>query len=247
MRRHKTEGGKKLGLTMEKVAGSKRNKGTYVAVAEDAARRLTSRAARLAIPGFLMMSIALPADAASLYRYINDKGYQEIGYSVPNHLVPNGYDVIDESGRLVRRVAAQLSEEDYAAKLERERKLEACENALARVHRRYESPQDIDKAERQFEAQREESLQNYQSTLEITQAELEKAQQQAASYEREGKQINVNVLATIDQTKTTIANLEAQIEQNRRSGLTQAETFDEERRVFQLNGCNEEQLAQANW
>jgi hypothetical protein len=58
---------------------------------------LAQRLGRLAAPALLLAAIAVPADAATLYRYINDKGYQEIGYSVPNHLVPNGYDVI---GRL---------------------------------------------------------------------------------------------------------------------------------------------------
>lgn len=232
---------------MEKTASFRMNKGKYFAFTCSVLRQLAGRVVRLAVPGVLVMSIALPVDAATLYRYINDKGYQEIGYSVPNHLVPNGYDVIDESGRLVRRVAAQLSEEDYAAKLERERKLEACENALARVNRRYESLDDIDKAERQFEAQLEESQRNYQSTLEYNQTRLDKAQQQAAGFEREGKQVTANLLDSIGQTRTTIANLQAQIEQSRRQGVRQAEAFDEERRVFQLAGCNEEQLAQANW
>lgn len=208
---------------------------------------MPGRLVSLAASGIIALSVAWPADAATLYRYINDKGYQEIGYSVPNHLVPNGYDVIDESGRLVRRVAAQLSEEEYAAKLERERKLEACENAMARVRRRYETPEDIDSAEVQFEAQLEESLQNYQSTLEYNRTELEKYQQRAARYEREGILVDETLLSTIESTRTTIANLLAQIDKSQRSRAVQDEKFDEERRVFEMSGCNEEQLAQANW
>lgn len=202
---------------------------------------------RLAAPALLACAIAMPADAATLYRYINDKGYQEIGYSVPTHLVPNGYDVIDESGRLVRRVAAQLSEEDYAAKLERERKLEACEKAVARVHRRYETLEDIDDAEVQFEAQLEESLQNAHANLEYNQTELQKLQDRAANYEREGKIIPKLDLEGIEQVRTTIDNLNAQIETRELSRGTKATEFDEERRVFQLAGCDEEQLARAGW
>ncbi|TNF79775.1 MAG: hypothetical protein EP301_13695 [Gammaproteobacteria bacterium] len=195
----------------------------------------------------LTLAIALPADAATLYRYINDKGYQEIGYSVPPHLVPNGYDVIDESGRLVRRVAAQLSEEEYAAKLEQERKLEACEKAVERVNRRYESLEDIDAAEIQFEAQLEESLQNAQANLEYNQTELKKLQDMAAAFEREGRMIRESHLNNMAQVRTTIENLTIQIEQGERSRDTKAAEFDEERRVFQLVGCDEEQLAHASW
>ena len=204
-------------------------------------------ARRLAAPALLTLAVALPADAATLYRYINDKGYQEIGYSVPPHLVPNGYDVIDESGRLVRRVAAQLSEEEYAAKLEHERKLEACEKAVARVNRRYETLEDIDDAESQFQAQLEESLQNAHANLEYNQGELKKLQEAAAAYEREGKIVRKRDLESIDQVRTTIDNLTAQIEASERSRGTKAEEFEEERRVFQMGGCDEEQLAHASW
>lgn len=230
---------------MEKAEGPSRVSGKYLAGVVRG--WIPGRLLSLAASGIIAMSFAWPADAATLYRYINDKGYQEIGYSVPNHLVPNGYDEIDESGRLIRRVAAQLSEEEYATKLERERKLEACENAMARVHRRYETQEDIDSAEVQFEAQLEESLQNYQSTLEYNRTELEKYQQRAARYEREGTLVNETLLSTIESTRTTIANLLAQIEQGQRSRVVQDEKFDEERRVFEMSGCTEEQLAQANW
>jgi hypothetical protein len=155
--------------------------------------------------------------------------------------------VIDESGRLVRRVAAQLSEEEYAAKLERERKLEACEKAVARVHRRYETLQDIDDAELQFEAQLEESQQNANANLELSRTELKKLQDRAANLERSGNLIDDQLLSNIEQVRTTIANLSAQIEQGEQSRDTKAAEFDEERRVFQLHGCDEEQLAHASW
>ena len=202
---------------------------------------------RLTAPAMLTLAIALPADAANLYRYINDKGYQEIGYSVPTHLVPNGYDVIDESGRLVRRVAAQLSEEEYAAKLERERKLEACEKALDRVNRRYEALEDIDDAEKQFEAQLEESLQNAYANLELSQSELKNMQDRAAMIERSGRVVSEDTLNDIDQVQTTLANLNALIEQSEQSRHTKAAEFDEERRIFQMGTCDEEQLAHASW
>ncbi len=237
--------------TVENVseAGWRRDTGKVIAGIATATVNIFASVAcqtgRLVLPGVLALSVALPADAATLYRYINDKGYQEIGYSVPNHLVPNGYDVIDESGRLVRRVAAQLSEEEYAAKLEHERQLEACQKAVTRVHRRYESLGDIDQAEAQFEVQLEESQQNAQANLEYNQSELGKHQDRAAGYERAGNIIPKNLLDSIEQSNLTIQNLMVQIQQGEQSRGSQALEFDEERRVFQLSGCNEEQLAHA--
>lgn len=238
---------------MENAADTRRRDSTDKSIDDKSSNdlntfsRMAKFAGRLVLPGVFALSVALPADAATLYRYINDKGYQEIGYSVPNHLVPNGYDVIDESGRLVRRVAAQLSEEEYAAKLEHERKLEACQNAVQRVHRRYENLDDIDDAETQFEIQLEESQQNAQSNLAYNRTELSKYQDRAAGYERAGKIIPPNLLDSIDQSNVTIQNLTVQIHQSEQSRETKTLEFAEERRVFQLPGCSEEQLAHASW
>ena len=201
---------------------------------------------RLAGVLLLTLCLSVPALAGTLYRYINDKGYQEIGYSVPPHLVPNGYDMIDESGRLLRRVAPQLSEEEYALKLERERKLEACEKAFDRVHRRYEKMSDIDHAEAQFENQLSESLKNVQANLDYTNSELLKQQAQAASLERSGKLIPKNLLEAIDATEEIIQTLTAQKLAGERSRVEKAAEFAEERRVFQLSDCDEEQLAAVN-
>jgi len=201
------------------------------------------RTARLAGVTLLVVLLAAPAAAGTLYRYINEKGYQEIGYSVPPNLVPNGYDVIDESGRLLRRVSPQLSEEEYAIKLERERKLDACEKARDRVHRRYETMEDIDKAESQFEVQLSESLKNIQANLDYTSTELMKQQSQAASLERSGKIVPKVLLDAIDASEEIISTLSAQKLAGERSRSEKAADFDVERKVFQLGGCDEDQLA----
>ena len=207
--------------------------------------RLIARVAVVAAPLVLLTVLAAPADAATLYRYINDKGYQEIGYSIPAHLVANGYDVIDESGRLIRRVSPQLTEEEYAAKLEQERKLEACEKAIERVHRRYEALADIDDAERLFELQLEASLKNDRANLDYSRGKLLDQQETAADLERSGKVIPAHLVANIEQTQQQIQSLTAQMESRKANAEEKAAQFDEERRVFQLMDCNAEILASA--
>lgn len=212
---------------------------------EPTAGVLVRKIAGSALPMMLILGLCTTAHAANLYRYINDKGYQEIGYSIPPHLVANGYDVIDDSGRLVRRVAPQLSEEEYAAKLERERKLEACEKAIERVHRRYEALADIDDAERVFGQQLEERLRNDQANLEFSQSKLAEQREEAAARERKGEAIPKDLLDTIEQTELQIQNLSAQLSARQKNAIVKAKEFEEERRVFQLVDCSSEQLASA--
>lgn len=212
---------------------------------ELAAGALVRKLAGFTVSMVLMLGVCTAAQAANLYRYINDKGYQEIGYSIPPHLVANGYDVIDDSGRLVRRVAPQLSEEEYAAKLERERELEACEKALESVHRRYEALADIDDAERMFGQQLEERLRNDQANLEFSQGKLAEQREEAAARERKGEAIPKDLLDLIEQTERQIQNLAAQMSARQKNAVVKAKEFEEERRVFQLVDCSSEQLASA--
>ena len=199
-----------------------------------------------ALPLVLLTVLAAPADAATLYRYINDKGYQEIGYSIPTHLVSNGYDVIDESGRLIRRVSPQLTEEEYAAKLERERKLEACEKAIERVHRRYEALTDIDVAERLFEAQLEASLKNDLANLDYNRSKLSDQQETAAQLERSGKGDSEPPAGKhrADRAADRLADGPDGFPESQRREERPCQ-FEEERRVFQLMDCNSEILASA--
>ena len=193
----------------------------------------------------LMVSWAAAAHSATLYRYVNEKGFQEIGYSIPSHLVPNGYDVIDETGRLIKRVAPQLTEEEYAAKLEEERKLEACEYALDRVNRLYESLEDIDKAERLFQKKVAEDLRNNKANLEYLKTTLLENQDLAAQFERQGTPLTDQLLDKIENTEIQIQTIVKQISDAEGSKVSRAREFDEERRMFQLGECNPDRLAQA--
>ena len=179
--------------------------------------------------------------AGQLYRYINEKGYQEIGYAIPAHLVPNGYDVIDESGRLIRRVAPQLSEDEYADKLERERVLEACEKALTRVNRLYESLDDIDAAERLYERNAKQSMQNDQVNMELAETELKRLQETAARYERTGQPVPESELTQIVRRETEIRTLFTQIEARQQELPVKAGEFNDDRRLFTEGSCDAKQ------
>lgn len=187
-----------------------------------------------------LLLAAAVSHAGQLYRYINEKGYQEIGHAIPPHLVPNGYDVIDESGRLVRRVAPQLSEDEYAAKLERERLLDECEKALTRVKRLYQSMADIDQAEKLYERNAQQSMQNDQVNVELAETELKRLQQSAARFEREGSPVPENELTQIARREAEIRTLTAQLEARRNELPVRAGEFEEDRRLFTRGRCDSE-------
>ncbi|MEM8769540.1 MAG: hypothetical protein AAGE43_19040 [Pseudomonadota bacterium] len=202
-------------------------------------RWLRRRSVALVLAG-LCLTLALPASAGMLYRYINDKGYQEIGYTIPPHLVPKGYDIIDESGRLIERVPPQLSDEEFRQQEARNHRIAQCEDARQRVQRRYERLEDIDDAERQFEEQSEESLQNAVANLEYSESELSKLQEQAAVRERAGRTIDRKLHDAIAESEQNVDSHQMRIKQIEAQKLTKADEFNEERRIFQLHDCESE-------
>lgn len=199
-----------------------------------------SRVLAPAMVAGLCLTLALPASAGMLYRYINDKGYQEIGYTIPPHLVPKGYDIIDETGRLIERVPPQLSDEEFRAQEARNHRIAQCEDARQRVQRRYERLEDIDVAERQFEQQNEESLQNARANLEYSELELSKLQEQAAVRERAGRTVDGGLHDAIQEAEQNIDNHQKRIQQLESQQISKADEFDEERRIFQLHDCEAE-------
>ena len=197
---------------------------------------------RILVIGLLALLItAANSHASQLYRYINEKGYQEIGHSIPPHLVANGYDVIDESGRLVRRVAPQLSEDEYAAKLERERVLDECEKALTRVKRLYQSMADIDQAELLYERNAQQSMQNDRVNMELAETELKRLQQSAARFEREGTPVPENELTQIARRESEIRTLFAQLQARRNELPVKAGEFEDDRALYTRGRCDSEQ------
>ncbi len=215
-----------------------RNSGSKVAKL-NLRRWFRRRLAPAAVAG-LCLTLALPASAGMLYRYINDKGYQEIGYTIPPHLVAKGYDIIDQTGRLIERVPPQLSDEEFRQQEARNHRIAQCEDARQRVQRRYERLEDIDDAERQFEAQSEESLQNARANLEYSESELSKLQEQAAVRERAGRAIDRKLHDAMQESQQNVANHQKRIQQIEAQKDTKANEFDEERRIFQLHDCESE-------
>src|SRR6187455_1342798 len=73
-------------------------------------------------------AIAAPADTSvgRLYRYRNAEGAIELSNAVPAERVAGGYDVLDKRGNVIERVAPQLTSQQVAEKVVRDREMAEC-------------------------------------------------------------------------------------------------------------------------
>ncbi len=178
--------------------------------------------------------------AAQLYRYTNAAGGTEIGSSVPNELVVNGYQVIDSSsGRVIRTVAAQLSPAEAKLKKARDRLVRQCLDTQRRVNSLYQDEADIDHAEAQALESINTRILNAQAGLTQLRNQQEDLEDQAARLERTGHGVTSVLVGNIDRAKTQIASLELEILARRVEQEDARKQFDADRDVFRQGNCVE--------
>lgn len=204
-------------------------------------RQLYSQLRTCVVPlalGTLLAVAAAPAHAGKLYRFTGADGGLVLSSSIPNDRVPLGYDVIDSrSGRLLHKVAPQLTPAEAAAKAERERRIGVCKIAQRRVQTMYESDADIDDAETKALQSLETRVVNAQANLTHLQNQRSKLEDQAARLERNGTGVTPRLIANLERANTQIKNLELEIAQRHLEQDETKHSYTLDRSIFALGDC----------
>lgn len=164
----------------------------------------------------LLVAMLVPgvANAAKLYRYKdNDDGWV-IASSVPNDRVKNGYEVVDETGRLLEEVAPQRSPAEakqYIAALEAE---QVRDEAIRRINLLYGSESDIDYALKKALLSIDNSMANSTANMRQLKAQRQRLETQAARIQRAGNTLSDDMVTNITALSQQISNL--QLEMDRR-------------------------------
>ncbi len=190
----------------------------------------------------LMLAQPLPSNAAELYRYVNSEGNTVIDYQVPPEYVPNGYEVINEDGVVLRIVPRVLSGAEKEAWSDEQKRAEAERAEVERLRKwdeslllRYSSVEDIEDA-------RDRALRELQIRLSILRgnrrslrAQVESYQAQAADQERMGREASVELEQAIEE-------LQRQIESGDRSIVDREQEIEDVAAAYQRDIERFEQL-----
>jgi chromosome segregation ATPase len=176
-------------------------------------------AMRLKLAFSCALLLAVPSQAAVLYRYVNKDGVTVIDYQVPAELIGNGYEIINETGDVLEVVPRILSDEELAARSEQEK--QAAETAAAEERQRkwdeslmlrYSSVEDIEDA-------RERALRNLRirvsilrSNLRALKQQVENYQAEAADLERSGREVDLARLSAMEDLRAEISSTERSID-----------------------------------
>lgn len=186
------------------------------------------------VAGALLVSALVPgtASAAKLYRYQNDDNGWVIASSVPSDRVKNGYQVVDETGRLVEEVAPQRSPEAAAAYIAELEAAQAREEAVRRINLLYGSEADIDYALQKALLSIDNSMANTTANVRQLQAQRQRLETQAARIERAGNRLSNDMVANITTLSEQISNLEMEMEQRVQQKDVERERHARDRELF---------------
>lgn len=183
------------------------------------------------------LCFAVTADARELFRYKNENGSLVLSHTIPNERVKAGYDIVDEYGNLVRRVAPQLSEAAYKEKLRTEKMVAECSKMRDRVHKLYQVEADIAYAERSGLESIENSILNTRAKLGVMATQREEFEVQAAQLDVSGQAIPKTLLENIDRAKAQEQNLSDEVAKRLGDKISLSKTIEYDRLVFNLDTC----------
>lgn len=205
--------------------------------ASEIPRHLLPRGA-VAVLLFVMLGLACEAQSAGrLYRFVNAQGKVEISNSIPNDRVIHGYDVLDGTGRLVLRVAPQLTSEQLLEKRKKEEARRICQESYLRVTTMYQTESDIERFKKEAVEALETAIANDKANLLVVRGQQSELLAQAARSERSGSTLGPILVQNIERANSQIKLLEKSIK-TRQSERAQIDNkYEKELEIFRRGPC----------
>jgi hypothetical protein len=171
-----------------------------------------------ALAGLLLATLALPAVAANIYKYLDENGGTVFNSYIPAEYVSKGYTILNSQGQVIQVVPRAATPEEIAAQAANKA---AEEQALADrlvqqendklLTRLYRAPDEIER-KRDYTLDQMKTQQDL-ARLGLTKASAEVARVQAIidTAKKEGREPSADAVKKIEDGKTEESVLQAQI------------------------------------
>lgn len=148
----------------------------------------------------LLCSLPLAMQAVELYRYVDSNGITVISrQGVPSNVIGNGYEVLNEQGRVVRVVPRALTAEEHLQQQEAKRQAEQDRQLM----RLYSHVEDVERAAARKQAELDALTGLVRRNMSDLQQDRSQLLNEAANQERAGRSIS-------DELRQQIASLNQQ-------------------------------------
>jgi len=189
---------------------------------------------RRAAASLVLLVLPLASQGAELYRYVDRNGTLVIDrQGVPPEYAGKGYDVLNEQGRVIRKVAQALPAEEL------ERRERARQQALAdeQLRKLYSSVEDVDRAKARKLSELEGLMQIKKANLESARQVQTQLMEQAAVLQRNGQTLPADIQARLDAAAADQVRLQADLDRYETIRRKTTAAFDSDRaRMQELDG-----------
>ncbi len=135
------------------------------------------------------------------YRYKDAAGATHIGYSVPPKLIQNGYEVLNERGRVISVYLPQrqinIHNAEALTQAEQQHNIELQQQKAKELLRNYSIPEDIERIRIRKLHEFDDFIARQEGNVISFRKKIANLQHQAANFERGNQPVPVKILAAI--------------------------------------------------
>lgn len=196
----------------------------------------------------LSAGICISAEAANIYRYVDNNGHTVYNAIMPPEFVGNGYTVLNERGMVIEVVPRALTAAEIAARANNREAQEQTEAELRKqmeadnlLLRLFRSPEEVERKRDERIRQIDAQLIALTATMTKTEAEIKRLNDIADNARANGREPLAENLANIDKQNTELNRLrlqELRLQENKE--VARAEASEDIRRLRVLLNLPEE-------
>lgn len=185
---------------------------------------------RRAAASLLLIALPLAGQAAELYRYLDHNGTLVIDrQGVPPEYAGKGYDVLNEQGRVIRKVAPALP----AAELDRQARERQQAVVDGQLRKLYSNVEDVDRAKARKLTELDGLMQIKKANLEAARQLQSQLMEQAAVQQRNGQALPADLQARLDAAAADQVRLQADLQRYAELRTSTSAAFDADRARMQ--------------
>ncbi len=185
---------------------------------------------RRAAASLLLIALPLTGQAAELYRYLDRNGTLVIDrQGVPPEYAGKGYDVLNEQGRVIRKVAPALP----AAELDRQARERQQAVVDGQLRKLYSNVEDVDRAKARKLTELDGLMQIKKANLEAARHLQSQLMEQAAVQQRNGQALPADLQARLDAAAADQVRLQADLQRYAELRTSTSAAFDADRARMQ--------------
>lgn len=185
---------------------------------------------RRAAASLLLIALPLAGQAAELYRYLDRNGILVIDrQGVPPEYAGKGYDVLNEQGRVIRKVAPALP----AAELDRQARERQQAVIDGQLRKLYSNVEDVDRVKARKLTELDGLMQIKKANLEAARQLQSQLMEQAAVQQRNGQALPADLQARLDAAAADQVRLQADLQRYAELRTSTSAAFDADRARMQ--------------